>query len=375
MNNNRNTDNDAYLAALFAALVTILLASIYFLVEAHVKDPSWKGFLQGISGNIIATTMSFLVVYMFITRRNVLGDSKNTYQQISNRVDSVITLLEDEILPIIENKLDLNNSSFEKKFDSLKSDLDSQLKQIGQEIEIQVNTGFDSFDLDSNELYRFYGLQGTKTGMTFQNFRVSRDSDSKNTNAVSHLWADTLYGDSVSAKIINDKIEPFLRIDFQSFENSWGCNVTIRPQDQKAIDRKSQDLNYLSFRARIPTEILYDTDSLHDIGISILIVNGKYQHWDYANRAGEYIQFPVKQDGTWSVICIDLHDKTRWCHFTGDGNQYINEDERNNADLSIISAITLKIGRYQSRRGELGYGKGRVDIKDIRFEPDPVKIA
>jgi hypothetical protein len=262
MSNNPNTDKDTYVAALFAALLTILLAVIYFLIEAYIKDSSWKGFLQGISGNIIATTVSFLVVYIFIIRVNAFGDSKknNSYQRISNRVDSVINLFENEILPRIENKLDLdNNSSFENKFDSLKSDLVSQLNQIGQEIEMRVSTGLDSFDLDSNELYRFYGLLGTRMGMTFQNFRVSRDFNSKNTNAVSHLWADSLYGNSVSANIVNEKNETFLRIDFQSFENSLGCNVTIRPQDQKAIDRNSNNsANYLTLQARIPTEVLHD---------------------------------------------------------------------------------------------------------------------
>lgn len=63
MTNNRNTDNSTYLAALFAALITILLVSVYFLTEANVKDASWKGFIQGISGNVIATTMSFLVIF------------------------------------------------------------------------------------------------------------------------------------------------------------------------------------------------------------------------------------------------------------------------------------------------------------------------
>jgi hypothetical protein len=260
-----------------------------------------------------------------------------------------------------------DNSKLVDNFNTFKKDLFAQIQQMSKQIGEEVNT---KLELDSNELYRFYGLQETRTGMTFQNFRVSRSSDSKNINAVSHLWADTLYGNSVNAKVISDKIEPFLRIDFQSFENSWGCNITIRPQDQKAIYRKDQDLNYLFFQARIPEEVLYDTDFLQDIGIAILIVNGKYQHWDYANRAGEYIQFQVKKDGTWTGICIDLHDKTRWSHFTGDGNQYINEYEMTNADLSIISAVTFKVGRFRDIRGELGHGKGRVDIKDIRFEPE-----
>jgi len=374
MNNNRNTDKNDYLAVLFAVLLAILLTLVYFLVEANVKDISWKNFLQSVSGNIIATTLSFSVVYIFITRFNALGDSKNDYQRIYNQIDLVIDQLKSDIFPRIESKLDLGkNSSFDEKFDLLKSDLALQIQQISKEIGNQVNT---KLNLDSNELYRFYGLQGVRTGMIFQNFRVSRASDIKNTNAVSHLWADSLYGNSLMVKIISNKPnepDPFLTIDFQSFENSFGCNVTIRPQDQKAIDRKNQDLNYLYFSARIPKEVLHDADFLRDIGIAIRIVNGKYQHWDYASRAGEYIQQKVNEDGTWTEIYIDLNDKTRWSHFSGDGNQYINENERNNADLSIISALTLKVGKFKGdSRSELGYGKGRVDIKNVRFEPDMV---
>jgi hypothetical protein len=374
MPNNRNTDNSTYLAALFAALITILLLSVYFLAEANVKEASWKGLIQGISGNVIATTMSFLVVYIFITRGNALGDSRDVYQRISNQIDLLIDQLKDGILARIESKLDLdNNSSFDRKFELLKSDLASQMQHMGKEIGQQVNT---KLDLDSNEFYSFYGLLGTKIGMTFQNFRVSRDSDGENTNAVSSLWADTLSGNSVNAKVIDTEIEPFLRIEFQSFEPSWGCNVTIRPQDQMAIERRSQELNYLYFQARISQEVLQSSDLLKDVGIALRLVNGKYQHWDYGNKAGEYIQFPVKGDGTWTVICIDLKDKRRWSHFTGDGNQYIHQDEMSNADFSFISAVVIKVGKFRPGiRSELGYGKGVVDIKDMRFSPDPVKIS
>jgi hypothetical protein len=374
MANNRNTDNSAYLAALFAALITILLASIYFLVEANVKDASWKGFLQGISGNIIATTMSFLVVYIFIMRENVFGDSQDVYRRILNQIDLSINQLRDGILGKIENRSDLDsNSFFENKLELLKSDLISQMRQITEDIGNQVNT---KLDFDSNELYSFYGLLGTKIGIVFQDFRVSRDSGSENTNAISSLWADTLYGNSVNAKVINSEHYSFLRVEFQSFESSWGCNVTVRPQDQRALDRRSLELNYLLFQARIPPEALQSPDLLQDVAIAILLVNGKYQHWDYGNRAGEYIQFPVKEDGSWTNVCTNLHDKTKWSHFTGDGNQHINQDEMNNADFSIISAVVIKIGKFRPGiRGELGYGKGVVDIKDMKFSSDPVKMS
>ena len=63
-----------------------------------------------------------------------------------------------------------------------------------------------------------------------------------------------------------------MKIEFQSFEPSWGCNVTIRPQNERAVDLKTQELNYLFFQARIPTEVLQDSDLLHDVGIAIRLV-------------------------------------------------------------------------------------------------------
>jgi hypothetical protein len=228
-----------------------------------------------------------------------------------------------------------------------------------------------------NDLYSFYGLLGTKVGMTFQNFRVSREADCDNVNAVSFLWADTMCGNSINAKIVNyEGVEPFLRIDFECYERSWGCNIAIRPQDQKAVERKNQGLDYLYFQARIPEEALQDPNLLNDVGISIRIVNGKYQQWDYASRAGEYVQFHVREDGAWGIICIDVQDRKKWSHFISDGNPHISDDDQNNADLSIISSVIIKVGGYkQSTRGELGSGKGRVDVKDIRFSPDRVSSS
>jgi hypothetical protein len=367
MNNNRNHPHNAYLASLLVTLTTVSLIFSYFSLGDSQHPATWRELLQGLSGNIIATTISFLAVYVFIDRIDALGSSKSTYEWLINQI---VYQLEEKVLLRMESK-DLNdNSYFQQQVSSLKSDLALQIQQMGKEVGNSVNT---KLDLDSNELYGFYGLLGAKVALTFQNFRVSRDASSTNVNAVSHLWADTMYGNSINSKVvINEVNDPFLRIEFQCFEDSWGCNIAIRPQDEKAIECKTGEFNYLCFQARIPEETLHNTDLLDNVGIAIRIANGKYQQWDYGNRAGEYMQFQVKNDGKWGVICIDIQDKSKWSHFSSDGNNYVNDSEKNNADLSIVSAVIIKVGKYQGRRGELGSGKGQVDIKDMKFLADPV---
>jgi hypothetical protein len=331
--------------------ISLLLLAV---VLGFVGNSINQEVIKAITINLASELLAVGILFFIINRMFLLGDSDD----LSRKLIDILTR---------------DNSPLIMKFDLFKSELYARIQQMSKQIGEEVNT---KLDLDSNELYSFYGLLGTKIGMTFQNFRVSRDSDGENTNAVSFLWADTLYGNSVNAKVIGSEVEPFLRIEFQSFEPSWGCNIAVRPQNQRAIERRSQELNYLFFQARIPQEALQSSDLLQDVGIAIRLVNGKYQHWDYGNRAGEYIQFPVKGDGTWTVVCIDLQDKKRWSHFISDGNSHINEEEKNNADLSILAAVIIKVGKFRPGiRGELGYGKGVVDIKDMRFSPDPVKMS
>lgn len=384
MSGNKNQNNQDILILYLALVVSIALTLAYFLFDFIMKNPSVKGFFQSISGNIIATTLSFVIIYIFLTKNNIsLGASENPRQRSINGIEterfkselfSRIDRLRDQIGDEVNTKLDLtNNSPLSMKFELLKSELILQIQQMSKQIGKEVST---TLDFDSNKLYQFYGLADVTMGVVFQNFRVSRNSDNDNVNPVSFLWADTLYGNTINASVI-DEIDPFLRVDFQSFERSWGCNIAIRPQEEKAVEIKSQgglNLNYLYLQARISSEALQGKDMLHDVGIAVRLVNGKYQQWDYGSGAKEYIQFQLHNDGNWTPICVDLQDKKKWHHFNSDGNPYISEEDRNNADLSIISAVIIKFGKFLGIRGELGYGKAKVDIRDIRFSPTQIRM-
>jgi hypothetical protein len=127
-----------------------------------------------------------------------------------------------------------DNSPLVMKFDLFKNELYARIQQMSKQIGEEVNT---KLDLDSNELYTFFGLKGTRTGSMFQDFRVYRsDPRRPNDNAVSFLWADTLYGNTINASVQNNG-ESFLRVEFQSFSSqSWGCNIAIKPQNQRASE-------------------------------------------------------------------------------------------------------------------------------------------
>ena len=88
MSNNRSQNDQAILAA-FALVVTIALMLTYFHIASTAQDPSWKEFLQGIIGNIIATTLSFFAIYLFITWTRIpLSDDKSS-SEILSKINTV----------------------------------------------------------------------------------------------------------------------------------------------------------------------------------------------------------------------------------------------------------------------------------------------
>ena len=61
----------------------------YFHIASTAQDPSWKEFLQGIIGNIIATTLSFFAIYSFIAWTRIpLRDDKR-FSEILSKINIV----------------------------------------------------------------------------------------------------------------------------------------------------------------------------------------------------------------------------------------------------------------------------------------------
>lgn len=339
MSNQEDTSRPIRALLTFLAILIVILLIVAYFSAQSLQNPALVNFSQGVIENMIAAILSFLAIYVFLTKKNVSLEVFNPFRQ-------------QEIMT-------------KPELESLKTELLSTIREIAPQIGKEIDTQIDL--VNYNEFYKFFGLKDKQTAAIFQNFRVSKADPGGNVNPVSFLWADTSSGNTINAQVLAGQAGPGLRVEFESKEGSWGCNIAIRPQSQKAVNLNGQRLHYLHFEASIPEEALIDKDLLHDIGIAVRLVNGKYQHWDYAAQIREYIQFQVVRSKGWQDFYLDLQDKTQWSPFDGDGNTNVNPNELRNADLMIISAVVLKFGKYRAMRGELGPGKGKVDIRDIRF--------
>lgn len=212
--------------------------------------------------------------------------------------------------------------------------------------------------------YKFLGLDRRTTeqrhGSVFQDFNVKRSGEHSNINAIQYLWADALPANTISGEIIEDKRTniPCLRVRF-NHNGGWGCNIAIRPQNEKALFNRCK---YLTFEARIPAEEIKE-NFLEHVGISVRIINGYLQHWEYAFNPREYIILPVEEN-EWggTPIKISLYNKKFWNLFTSDGNC----DGPTEPDFSIIAAVVLKFGEIPSSPAEPKPGKGVVDIRALQ---------
>ena len=218
-----------------------------------------------------------------------------------------------------------------------------------------------------NEFYRLYGLRGLRNSSLIQDFNVSRKGNTHNINAIQFLWADALFGNSISAEHMKDGKTLKIRFDHKG---GWGCNITIRCQDGHACLNENKS-RYLRFDARIPHEEIQrvaEAGLLHEVGISIRIVNGLLQHWEYALNPKEYIVIPVKKS-KWGgkPVKVDLSDPLRWHQFTSDGNIKV---DREGPDFSIIAAVILKFGKIPQDPIEPQPGRGIIEIRAIELTDD-----
>ena len=340
---------EKYLLALIAILIVVICILLYKDISSVSGMNLWGSLVElllGIIVNIISSAITFIAIYFFIESRGLFASTSNTLK----------------LEKYIQDQLD-----------EVKRSILDYVNKLGPSIGKEINT---QIDLDSNELYRLCGLKGADSSLSFQDFRISRNRDEKNINAVSYLWADSSMNNKISAQVIQDRDFPFLRISFTSNQNSYGCNVCIRPQNEQA-KRRDSNLKYLNFMARaISTS--GSSEQNDRIGIAVRVINGKFQHWDYGSASREYYHLPIPisaHDSEWVSISVNLSNLRSWYHFSSDGNQYISEPERDSPDLTVLSGLIIKLGRCGPdgpgmSRGELGPISGTVDLRQIGFSQE-----
>jgi len=228
----------------------------------------------------------------------------------------------------------------------------------GVKLDIQAQGNNDA----PRKLYTFCGLfEETRNDDILQDFEMSRPGG--NINAVYYLWADTYRAGQISAYV--DLVENFLRISFVNNAGSYPSNIAIRSKCERALVNTGAKTN-LTFEARIPHVSTHDKH-LKKVSMAVRVVNGWLQHWEYADKPGEYIQFVVS-DSEWKQFSLNLEGKN-WFLFQADGNHYYGP---NVADFQIISFVVFEIGSYNVP-GRPGTGHGVLDIRRIKLG-EPIKL-
>ncbi|MDJ0677698.1 MAG: hypothetical protein QNJ36_20325 [Calothrix sp. MO_167.B42] len=320
-----------------ALLACVLLIVVYFIVPSN-----WE-LIRGIIVALIAADLLYLLFAIPTETRKVLS------QKVDLTKNDIIT-----------STVTSTTENFKQEIDQLREEL---VKKIEENKKLSNGIPIES-------LYLLQGLKGKNNREPlFQNFHIDRSG--KNVSAVSFLWADTYSHCTINASIQQFLIEGetlyFLQVYFDNKEGSYGCNLSIVPQDALAVDNTSPKRKYLLFDARIPKEASQDKGNLSEVAVAIRVVNGYMQHWEYARSSREYIQLPVSGE-VWRTLHIDLEDKDQWALFDSDGNtsfKVCGSEEDPNFD--IISFVIFKFGKTNLTPGEPQGGKGIIDIKNIRL--------
>jgi len=187
----------------------------------------------------------------------------------------------------------------------------------------------------------------------FQNFIIG----GKNLDPIQYYWSQSTNNSVINITYNSD--EYFITANYIN-DGDYGCNFSIRPQDQTAVAKGNN--RYIAFEARLS----YENEEKASLGIRI--VNGYMQHWQYsAGNIGEFIPFEVTSN-QWIKFKVDLEMHSDWKLFESDGiGSRIDILE---PDFSIISVINFSIGGINRthRMTSGNIGKGRIDFKNIILE-------
>lgn len=100
MSRNRSSKDKQTLLLYLAFVVFLILTGAYFALD-WMPYQNWKNFLQGVSGNIIATILSFIIVYLFLTRHRISLNDDETSSRTLDKTNEILSRI-NEVLSGID---------------------------------------------------------------------------------------------------------------------------------------------------------------------------------------------------------------------------------------------------------------------------------
>jgi len=179
-------------------------------------------------------------------------------------------------------------------------------------------------------------------------FRVSYGDN----NSVQRLWADPQHEYSgISAW--QDKDERGLLVSF--FRRGYGCDVTIRPHNDEAVNIKPDGYTTLRIELQPIDE---------DIAFCLRIVDGRGTHWAWADKrpnsgsTQSVLSFKGKDsreremhlgqaNGETCTFYFDLSSRKKWEVFDSDGG--VAPPKPSDTPFDVIQFIVIEPGIFQKR--------------------------
>jgi predicted alpha/beta hydrolase family esterase len=234
--------------------------------------------------------------------------------------------------------------------------LKNSVQEVSLETSTQVNDSFDQVNqLKNLDMFTFCGIKKGKD--------LGKLEDTDALEQIYFLWADASEGSTVSAEVVQENTEKFIRIKFNN-KSSVSSNVALRPGGITLIFRK-EGYQEIKFKARIPSET--QEADLNKVQVSIRVIDALTTHWKYIKpgRSEYYEPLIVESSNTaggWIEMKVDLGNHDKWHFFDSDGNW---KYRASYPEFTSILAIIVEVGSHQKNGHCPGEGQGIVDIKDF----------
>ena len=183
--------------------------------------------------------------------------------------------------------------------------------------------------------------------------------------SVYHLWADPR-GGSIKVSLSDTYKPDHLIIDFENGPSCWAGNVTLRPCGLNPYAKTSEH-RYLCIDFQVPTPTR--TDDLEKVGVAFRLYDERGTIWYWGRSENDLVTKEINAStDKWPTVALPL-DSGEWRLFESDGD-HVYSNQKGPVFNRMILAVVIVVGGYLGNR-EPGPGKGRILVKNIRFEKEP----
>ena len=211
-----------------------------------------------------------------------------------------------------------------KRFIDIKKDAITQVA-----LDAFLGTAFEPHRSESTGTFSYVGRapagldREVATNPVFQDFSTH--------HTVQRMWADPRYPNSLIRAVKVIEGENGLLIEF--IRLGWGCDVTVKQKDNKAVYTETFSTLAIVVHADSPTLKELHATGAKGIGLRVRIVDERGNHWswgtpkqhqgvvwvdyDEKDSSGQELTLPNPDRRTFT---FDISDRKRWAIFKSDGS-------------------------------------------------------